>query len=284
MGTSSSGLGPKGRTPLLPNWATGGGQMPEKDDIQIQESDSSAGDYSNDGEHSNYGTINDYADTLRTVKSAIKRISNNRNGTTFKKAAKDYIKRIGGHKKATLASGAGVSTGSHYLGFFGNVANRGLEQTLRDYDLTDCIGKSTEEVFAKVANKIAPTGATNDEAIARAAVMMAFDNLCEKFIERDQDIASLDQLDEETLKDAVIEFISAYIFKKWVYEAGLALERNDLSEVDAIELENEMKYFVAEEVRLSFGKMDIKTMDITQDGGKKVIQDIFDLAYSTLEK
>src|SRR5690606_28044168 len=124
----------------------------------------------------------------------------------------------------------------------------------------------------------------NDEAIARNAVMMAFDKLCQKLIENDQDITALDQLDEITLKETVIEFVSAYIFKKWVYEAGLALERNDLSESEAIALENEMKDFVTGEVKSGIGKMDVQTLDISQGEGKQVIQNIFDLAYSTLEK
>jgi hypothetical protein len=286
MGTSSSGSGPKGRTPLLPNWATEGGDMPETSDDQNPEIDldSSNGDETRNGEQADNGINGSYADTLTTAKGAIKRVVNGRSGATFKKAAKAYVKRTGGHKSATRSSSAGISAGGNYLGFFGGVASSGIEQTLRDYDLADCIGKSTEEVFANIANKIAPIGATNDEAIARTAVIMAFDKLCEKLIENDQDITALDQLNEETLKDTVIEFVSAYIFRKWVYEAGLALERNDLSEADAIELENEMKDFVVGEVRSSLGKMDIKTLDITQGEGKKVIQDIIDLTYSTLEK
>jgi SNF2 family DNA or RNA helicase len=43
---------------------------------------------------------------------------------------------------------------------------------------------------------------------------MAFDKLYEKFIENEKDINSLDHLDEETLKEIVIEFVSAYIFRK----------------------------------------------------------------------
>ena len=160
----------------------------------------------------------------------------------------------------------------------------GLVQTLEKYDLSDCLGKSTEEAFAKIANKIAPIGSTNDEAISRLAVMMAFDKLYEKFIENDRDINSLDHLDEETLREIVIEFVSAYIFEKWVYEAGLALERNDLSESEAIDLENEMRVFVTGEVKSGLEKVNILTLDITEGEGHKVIEEIFDLAYSTLEK
>ncbi|WP_236979699.1 Qat anti-phage system associated protein QatB [Membranihabitans maritimus] len=284
MGTSSSGSGPKGRTPLLPNWATAGGDMPDKDDNQNQEDNSQGDDESDDGKQSDNGIGDRYADSLKTAKGALKRIVNGRYGATFKKAAKTYVKRTGGHKSATRASNAGISAGRNYLGFFSGVASSGIEQILRDYDLADCIGKPTEEVFARIANKIAPDGSTNDEAIARTAVMMAFDKLCQKLIENDQDITALDRLDENTLKDTVIEFVSAYIFKKWVYEAGLALERNDLSEAEAIALENEMKDFVTGEVKSGLGKMDMLTLDITQGKGKQIIQNIFDLAYSTLEK
>ncbi len=282
MGTSSSGSGPKGRTPLLPSWAIGESDIQEQD-IQSEETNSDA-DESSESNPSDSDNLSEYADTFRSVKGAIKRIANGRNGATFKKAAKEYVKRTGGHKQATHASGPGISAGSSYLSFLSDVANSGLDQTLRDYDLGDCIGKSTEEVFAKIANKIAPTGSTNDEAIARAAVIMAFDKLCTKLDENDQDISALDQLDKASLKDTIIEFVSAYIFKKWVYEAGLALERNDLSETEAIELENEMRVFVTDEVKSSLGKMDVSTIDISQGKGKKAIQDIFDLAYSTLEK
>jgi hypothetical protein len=285
MGTSSSGTGPKGRTPLLPSWANGGGDMPDNDENQSPETDSpNTNNFDENENSSNEINNNYYTDNLKTAKGAITRIANNGSGATFKKAAKEYVKRTGGHKKATIASSTGISAGSNYIGFLGDVARSGLEKTLKEYDLVDCIGKSTEEVFARIANKIAPTGSTNDEAIARAAVMIAFDRLCEKLVENGQDVAALDQLDEATLKDTIIEFVSAYIFKKWVYEAGLALERNDLSESVAIELENEMKDFVIDEVRFSLKKIDIKTLDISRGEGKKIIQDIFDLAYSTLEK
>lgn len=114
--------------------------------------------------------------------------------------------------------------------------------------------------------------------------MIAFDKLCENLIENGKDLNSLDHLDEDTLKNITIEFISAYIFKKWIYEAGLALERNDLSESDAVELENEMRVFISEEVRTSLRKIDILSLDISKGEGRKVIENIFDLAYSTLEK
>lgn len=280
MGTSSSGSGPKGRTPLLPNWATSGGDNSNQEDDQNSDATSTDNKETEDTNRQ----VNDYSDPLTTVKGAIRRVVNGKSGASFKKAAKNYIKKSGGFKSATHASKAGINTGSNYLGFFSGVGNTGLNQTLKDHDLSDCIGKSTEEVFARIADKIAPDGSTNDEAIARAAVTMALDKLYQRLIDNDQDISTLDQLDEETLKDTVIEFVGAYIFKKFVYEFGQALERNELTEAEAVEREEEMRIFIKDEVRSALTEKEISTLDIGQGEGKKVIEDIFDLVYSTLEK
>ncbi len=280
MGTSSSSSGPKGKTSLLPSWATGDNNMQDQDQNSGMDGVAFTGNDFIKETHQ----IQDPLYSLTSAKGVLKRIANNRKGVNFKKAAKNYVSKTGGHNKATRASVMGVTTGTNYLGFFTGVAKEGIDQTLRKYDLSDCIGKSTDEVLAKIANKISPIGATNDEAIARAAVMVAFDKLYEKFLDNGQDISSLDNLDEDTLRDVVIEFVSAYIFKKWVYEAGLALERNDLSESEAIELEDEMRVFVTDEIRSGLAKIDILSFDITKGKGRKVVENIFDLAYSTLEK
>jgi hypothetical protein len=287
MGTSSSSSGPKGQTPLLPSWATGNNNKPSQGQDQNSNSNgdtTKGGDSKKSSNQNTAAESNNQYYSLTTVKGSLKRIVNKRKGASFKSAGKSYVRKTGGHRSATLSSAMGVITGSNYLGFFSGAAKDGLEQTLRNFDLSNCIGKSTEEAFAKIANKIAPKGSTNDEAIARAAVMIAFDKVYEKFIENDKDINSLDHLDEETLGEIVIEFVSAYIFGKWVYEAGLALERNDLSESQVIDLENEMRVFVTGEVKSGLEKVDILSLDITAGEGHKVIEDIFDLAYSTLEK
>tara|TARA_R110000764_G_scaffold238612_1_gene336033 strand:+ start:2363 stop:3199 length:837 start_codon:yes stop_codon:yes gene_type:complete len=278
MGTSASGTGPKGKTPLLPSWATDSDNAPETDEENNQQSD----DTSNETVDSKPETVP--TQKLSGTKSILTRISNGGGGSSFKTFAKSYIKSSGGSRAATKSSIAGINVGRNYLGFLSGVSKEGFNETLQKYDLSDCIGKSSEEVIAKIADRIAPTGSTNDEAIARAAIMIAFDRLYEKILDSGRDIESLDSIDSETLSDTVVEFVSAYIFKKWVYEAGIALERNDLSESEAIKLENEMRFFIRDEVKNGFKKADISKIDLAQGEGKKIIEDIFELAYSTLEK
>lgn len=280
MGTSASGTGPKGKTPLLPSWAISPDNSPEEE--QNNENNQEAEDTPNVESDS----VSDIVPSqkLTGTKSILTRISNKGRGSSFKTFAKSYIKASGGSKAVTKASIAGINVGKSYIGFLSSVTKDGYNETLQKYDLSDCIGKSSEEVMSKIADRIAPTGSTNDEAIARAAVMIAFDRLYEKILDSGKDIESLDNIDSEILSDTVIEFVSAYIFKKWVYEAGIALERNDLSENEAIKLEDEMRFFIKDEVKSGFKKTDISKIDLAQGHGRKLIEDIFELAYSTLEK
>lgn len=279
MGTSASGTGPKGKSPLLPSWADDSENPLEIEDGDNNEQPENAADAAVDSKPEAVPS-----QKLSGTKSILTRISNRGSGSSFKTFAKSYIRSSGGSKAATKSSVAGINAGRSYLGFLSGVSKEGLNVTLQKYDLSDCIGKSSEEVIAKIADKIAPIGSTNDEAIARAAIMIAFDRLYEKILDSGKDIESLDSIDAETLSETVVEFVSAYIFKKWVYEAGIALERNDLSESEAIKLEKEMRFFIRDEVRNEFKKTDVSKIDLAKGEGRKIIENIFELAYSTLEK
>lgn len=297
MGTSSSNGGPKGKTPLLPNWAIGGnaGSVPTQDDNSDAPDEGSGGEgIGSDSEESedssettqapSSGT--DYTDNWQVSRSSFTRYVRSGNGSrsSLSKAVGSYVKSMGGHSKATKAASKGISVGGGYVEFLGGVRRNGLEQTLQDYGLSDCIGKSTQEALAMIAQRISPIGTTNDEIIARGAVMSAIDSLYSKLVEQDDGIAAISNITEAALKESVLEYISAYIFKKWIYELGAALEKNELSAQSAIALENQVKTFIRDEVKASLKDRDILKLDFRKGDGKKIVENIFALAYSTLER
>lgn len=293
MGTSASNAGLKGKTSLLPNWATGGGGG-NTDDNSDNNNDNGENDNEspqtdtgpkkNDNRQGEPIVPTSQTKSWRSAKTAINKYAGERNRTNLRSAGKSYVKTYGGAKAATMASVAGINYGHALASFLGGFSGNGYEENLRQYGLSDCIGKSSEEVFAKIADKIAPIGSTNDEAIARAAIMDSLDKLYEKVLSDGGDISSLGSLDETALKEAVVEFTSNYIYKKWIYELGLALEKNQLSEKAVIQLENEIKVFIKGEVQVALKDKDIKTLDLTEGADKKMIEDIFELAYLTIEK
>lgn len=298
MGTSASNSGPKRNTDLLPTWAinpdngkNGQGDEGSSDEGNDNEGSETKPTTSIDADNSNGNqsetpAFNTPATTGNwgAAKGALSRYAKGTGGSSLKKAASSYVKTLGGSSKATKASGAGISTGGIFVNFISGVSSNGYQQTLTQYGLADCIGKSSEEVLAKIADRIAPIGSTNDEAIARNAVLISLDALYEKLLNEGKDIDDLGSLDEQTLKNSVEEFVGTYIFKKWVYEVGLAIEKNELTEKEAISLEKEIKVFVRDEVRSALKDKDIIKLDLTAGEGKKMVENIFELAYSTIAK
>jgi hypothetical protein len=291
MGTSASNGGPKRNTELLPTWATNpddgnNGQNEEGDNNDSPETESPLNIDNSAANQSETSVANAPAITGNwgAAKGALSRYAKGTAGSSLKKAASSYIKTLGGSSKATKASGAGISTGGIFVNFISSVSRNGYQETLIQYGLADCIGKSSEEVLAKIADRIAPIGSTNDEAIARNAVLISLDALYERLLNDGKDIDSLGSLDEGTLKNSVEEFVGTYIFKKWVYEVGLAIEKNELTEKEAISLEKEIKVFVRDEVRSALKDKDIIKLDLTVGEGKKIVENIFESAYSTIAK
>ena len=299
MGTSASNSGPKRNTELLPTWATnpgesnneqGGGGSNDEGNISdgSEEESSKNPEADSSGSKQNVETPATYTPAITgnwgAAKGALSRSAKGTGGSSLKKAASSYVKTLGGFSKATKASGSGISTGGVFVNFIGGVSRNGYQETLKQYGLADCIGKSSEEVLAKIADKIAPIGSTSDEAIARNAILISLDALYERLLNEGKDIDALGSLDEQTLKNSVEEFVGTYIFKKWVYEVGLAIEKNELTEKEAISLEKEIKVFVRDEVRSALKDKDIIKLDLTDGEGKKMVENIFELAYSTIAK
>lgn len=278
MGTSSSNSGPHNNTDLLPSWATG--------------SDSSGLENNTSGEANTRNSQS--VDSSKTSKSpstgnwagakgALTRYANKTKGSSLKKAARSYIKTLGGSSKATKASIKGIIAGGAYADFISSISSNGYEDTLKRYGLENCIGKSSKEALALIADKIAPIGSTNDEAIARKAVLDSLDSLYEKLLSQGKEINTLESLDKGMLKDSVSEFVSIYIFKKWIYEVGIALEKNKLTEKEVILLEQDIKTFIRDEVKSVLKDKDIVKLNLSTGEGKKMIEDIFELAYSTIK-
>ncbi|MFD2826499.1 Qat anti-phage system associated protein QatB [Leeuwenhoekiella polynyae] len=277
MGTSKSGSGIPGSSPLLPDWAPPASPPPTEEEQQDVQDD-------NNEKVNPDITIHESTGNFQSVKSNFTKYINNPSRTTFKTAIRNYIHKTGGVKKATTSAAVGINIGRGYISFLNNLSSQGVSETLSQLGLTSHIGRSSEEVLAIIADKIAPVGSTNDEAIARAAVIIATQKLYERLEEDGQDLNSLDFLNITLIKEVVIEYVIAYIFKKWVYEAGMALEKNKLSENKAIELEHQMKDFIRQEVKVGIESANLKDFDLAQGSGRDLVTDIFELAYTTLEQ
>lgn len=295
MGTSSSNGGPSGKAALLPSWYTDSPGAPDHqptndgaDGNNVGSNNQNNNDQGqNASPNSNPITATETGGNWKDAKVAFTRYSKKTKGSSINKAIKSYISTLGGSKGATRSASGGIRSGRRLVRFLGSVSTSrggGLSETLTQLGLAEYIGKSSEETLAKIADAIAPSGSTNDEAIARDAILATLDSLYSKIIDSGSDIAALESLTPETIKDTVIEYVSTYIFKKWLYELGLAVEKNTVTEKQAIEMETEIRDFINAEVKLSLKEMNISQLDLDNNANRQIIETIFQTAYSTLER
>jgi hypothetical protein len=289
MGTSSSNGGPSGKGSLLPSWYndTSGGQGQEAANPDLSGNQTEGGDQQGGSQDSQAEAIPKTSGDWKDAKGAFTRYTKNTGGSNIRKAAKKYVRTLGGSRGATHSASSGISAGRGLVSFLGAVSSSfggGLNQTLTKLGLTEFIGHSSEETLAKIADAIAPVGATNDEAIARDAVIATLDLLYTKILENGGDITALESLTPNMIKETVIDYVGVYIFKKWVYELGLAVEKNAVTEKQAIEMETEIKDFIYAEVKLSLQGKDIREFNLNDRTNQQIIENIFQAAYSTLDE
>ena len=293
MGTSSSGSGPGNQSPLLPNWDIPLGLPPSNSPSDNLEPDNSNPESSNpensNSENSNLENQNtDNGQQVLTgnwggLKSKVGRIANSKKGSkyAYKGLARQYVHNVGGVKNAVRSSRSGIQGGTSLGRFLGSIGTIGLNETLRFYGLSDFIGKSTEEVLAKISEKICPLGSTNEDAITRKAILDSLSSMYMRY-EKNENI-EFDKLEEKDLELVFSEYISYYIYHKWLYELGLAIENKNITEKEAIALEDEVKQFIFNEIEVEFKDKKITDIDFQSIEGQKIIEDIFEQSYTTLK-
>lgn len=284
MGTSSSGSGPGNNSPLLPNWGPPNDLLqPKKEPVdlsdpnlipEVQSDNNMPQDDKIDPDKipvtGNWGS----------VKTRLGRIANGSKTRNYKGIAKGYVRNLGGVKNAVKASRSGIKGAASIANFLSSIGQHGYSDTMRIFGLSECIGKTAEVVFARLSDKICPAGNTNEEAITRKAMLETLSSLYGKFVDKDN--INLDNLQKEDIEIAITDFVCNYIYHKWLYELGLAIENKRIYETDALSLEEQIKEFIFEEVRVEFKDRDILNMDFTSGNGKDLIEDIFEQSYTTL--
>ncbi|HIT90862.1 MAG TPA: hypothetical protein IAC41_10660 [Candidatus Merdenecus merdavium] len=290
MGTSASNGGPKGSPPLLPDWfnpaPTDGNNQDEPQEGNNDSNGENESTNNNDSpEQNNSDTPNqtDQSTDWGKSKGALTRIAKSTSGSSIRKAGRKYVGSLGGARGATRAAAQGRITGGKYASFLGAIASGGISNAFQSLGLGTLIGKSSEEICLAIADAIAPTGSTNDEAIARDALISTLDSLYNKLQENGNDFTNVDSLSLDQIKETLIEYVSNYIFNKWMYELGSAIEKGSVTESDAINLETEVKDLIYAETFERYRDVPVETFNISDQSNNAMIEEIFQTAYSTLE-
>ena len=161
--------------------------------------------------------------------------------------------------------------------------NQGAEAAVRALGLTSFAGKSAAQVFAEIANLLAPSGATLEEAAARCALDDALFSLYERYDLEDGNLSRLDAMDADAIRDAIQATIDSYIFHRWLQELSDRIEANAISADQALQLEREVRSYVRDAVSLDLAGVDVLTMNWNSAAANGIVERIYQEAFSLLE-
>jgi len=286
MGTQSSYGGPGDKTPLLPDWAlqTPAPPLGPEDEESAEEGTDS--DQTGDEDSPTPTAAPVPAKAPRLWQAAKGRLgacagSGNRKDS-FRKAARSYVKALGGSRRAARSSAAGRNATASLGSFLSGVASSGLEATLRTLRLAAFVGKDAESVFAAVINAICPDGTSREDVAARESVNEALWQLYGELIPEDGSLAALDSLTDEQVQATILASVTAYIYRRWLGDLGIKIEQKAVSAKDAVKLERQMKTYIRDSVKLELGDRRALTVDWKGKEGRALVEKIYQEAFSLI--
>ncbi|KAA9341159.1 Qat anti-phage system associated protein QatB [Larkinella humicola] len=206
------------------------------------------------------------------------------NAKSLKNAGRSYVRARGGPQATTRSAGRGIGAVAGLGGFLGDVVNRGFNEALRNAGIQDCLGKPAEEVFAKLADQLAPAGGPIDEGITRKAILDSLCYLYDKLTDENGTLQPVDALGPNEVKEALLLATQQYIYQKWLNEVGIVLERKDVSEAELVDAETTIKEFVGESVRIAFKNVNVATFSFLDPSVTQQINSIFQETYTLIEQ
>lgn len=212
--------------------------------------------------------------------------------------ASAYIGALGGSSSASRGAGGAGGGGAggtfsstrkvaRRLGsFFGSVASRGLDQTLRDFDLGDLVGKPAHEVISGIVDALAGPGATLDEAVARVALVEVMGEL---YNEVDATYESLvDSWEHAVGRDRCVElfelFLVESIYQKMISDLADRIEGHANSVAMTRARELELRDYIKKMVRFDLGQNDPLQIDWQGQEGDELIIRNLEAALAQLEE
>ncbi len=291
MGTSNSYGGPKDNSHLLPSWArqssdidsdsTGNGIPPDDGEAEqnIQGNDNSNDQDTQDPNHKSRSQ-----GKWKNAKNVMSRYASRGSGQgSLARAGRAYIRAEGGARKAAQSVKSGKTTARKLATFFTTTARSDISQGLNSIGLGHLVGKDVETVFSGLIDTLLDNGVNFDENIAREAIGDALASFYKQCSEN-QNFKSLERLTEEQLKRAIEDFVSGYIYKRWLQKLGKCIERKDVSEIEAVKLEGEVKIYVRDLVKLELNARSAFSIDWNGDEGRQMIDSLYEDAYSLIEE
>ncbi len=205
------------------------------------------------------------------AKRAVTSFVNNQDYDSKAKAAGRYAAAM---KTDMSTGGSFQSAASAMMGFAQQVAARGLDNALKEYNREDLIGKSSEVIWSELLHEFTNAGASIEDNLAADALSQAMDNLN---IEDIVDIGNVpaDVLLKEMLKEYIKE---NFDFR---YEEKISRGKTPAQTADILK---DMHEYIENSIDGELDLSGLKTVDFSDIGTSQIVDSILMDALSVFEK
>jgi hypothetical protein len=279
MGTSSSNKGPKPNIPLLPDWSDSESDNDLANDQDTTETPESDNNDVKVKPNNEIPLTNNWAGAKRSLSA----FSLSPTRGNFNRAASSYVRASGGAINAGKSAIHGKIVAGKVITFFNEVRQNGIGQTYENLGFGKISGDSIEEIFNNLAQSLSSNGGTDEETIARNAVIEALSLVYEDFDLDNNSIENLDQLTEQNIENYLEYYLTSYIYERWLHELGVKIEEKDISASEAVKVEREAFDFIQSSVSLNFEGYKLADFNYNSPQGKAIMDDIFYQAYTIIE-
>lgn len=300
MGTSSMYKG-RNKSPLLPaDFDDGGGIDPDNSNLPVDSNEKPEDAKTDNGKEPDNsdsteqpndiiqpsqekGNKNSEDTSWKKAKTKMSKYASGRGGAKGKQNAVSlYIKAYGGARNAARTAKAGINTTIKIGNFFDGVSNKGISQVLKDNNI-QTEGRSSKEILADIVNALAPSPDTNDDSVARKALIKTMSVIYEKFEDEKQDISLLDTLDSDISKILVTKYIETFIYERLIHDVGSRIENKAENSNQVLKIEKELKEYIESKVSTTLKDKPLSFINSQTKNLYAYVEELYHQCYKVLE-
>lgn len=242
-------------------------ENPQKNDSSPQESPSNSPQFS----------------SWQSAKTSMSKYASGNGGSNGKRnAVSNYVKGYGGSGNAAKSAKSAIRTTINIGDFFGNVSKRGITQVLQEHKIPT-EGRKPKEILNDIVNLLAPTPDSNDDSVARKALINTMSIIYEKFDDEGKDITLLDSIDSGTTKILIEKYIETFIYERLIHDVGSRIEKNSEDSATATKIEKELKEYIESKVSATLKDKPLSLINFETEKVSILVEGLYQQCYKVLE-
>lgn len=219
----------------------------------------------------------------RAAKNSMSKYASGNGGENGKRnAVSNYVKGYGGSRNAAKSAKSAIRTTINIGDFFNSVSKKGIVQVLQDYNI-QTEGRKPKEILNDIVNQLAPAPDSNENAIARKALINTMSVIYDKFEDEKKDISLLDTTDSNISSMLINKYFETFIYERLINEMGSRIEKKAESSAAAERIEKDLKEYIESKVSTTLKDKPLSLINLQTKNVYTLVEGLYQQCYKVLE-